>query len=114
MPLGEIEAGVGNSHPKVGILSGALLSIAVCLFRDALRLTTSRTLLFPGDDNASEPIKKVVMPNAQRNLFRTALLNMEPAHVHDLRRTAATGMRRIGVHPHVVSLVYANAPPSGR
>jgi integrase len=45
------------------------------------------------------------MPNAQRNLFRTALLNMEPAHVHDLRRTAATGMRRIGVHPHVVSLV---------
>jgi integrase len=36
---------------------------------------------------------------------------MEPATAHDLRRTAATGMRRIGVAPHVVSQILNHARP---
>src|SRR5262249_3429049 len=47
----------------------------------------------------------VVLPSAQANLFRKVLTKMDPATGHDLRRSAATGMRRIGVQPHVVSLV---------
>jgi integrase len=38
-------------------------------------------------------------------LFRTHLPDLRPATPHDLRRTAATGMRRIGIPPDIVSLI---------
>ena len=62
-------------------------------------------LAFPDRKRPGSPIGKVVLPSAQRNLFRTELASLPPATVHDLRRSAATGMRRIGVPPHVVSQI---------
>jgi integrase len=42
---------------------------------------------------------------AMSALFRNHLPHLERATPHDLRRTAATGMRRIGIAPDVVSLL---------
>ena len=61
-------------------------------------------------DRHGEVINKVVMPSALANVWRTALVGHEPCTVHDLRRTAATGMRRLGVDRDVVSAILNHSP----
>jgi integrase len=81
-----------------------LSSLAVELLRSALARHSQSDLVFPSPDNGT-PLKKVVLPMAMSVLFRNHLPHLQPATPHDLRRTAATGMRRIGVAPDVVSLI---------
>jgi integrase len=82
-----------------------LSPLAVSLFEDAMRLSPSEYLVFPDPNNVELQLRNVVLPTAQANLFRNALPSMEPATAHDLRRTAATGMRRLKVDRDTVGLV---------
>jgi integrase len=88
-----------------------LSDLAVRLFKEAIALSSDADLIFPDPERRSEAIANVTLPTAQANLFRNHLETMEPATAHDLRRTAATGMRRIGVAPHVVSQILNHARP---
>jgi integrase len=81
-----------------------LSNLAVALLSSALATPGRSDLLFPSPDGVT-PIKKVVLPMAMAVLFRNRLPHLLPATPHDLRRTAATGMRRIGVPPEIVSLI---------
>lgn len=67
-------------------------------------------LLVPDPKNDQTPIGKVVLPSAQSTLFRRYLPDIAPATVHDLRRTAASGMRSIGIPPHTISSILNHAP----
>ena len=87
-----------------------LSPLAVRLFHDALAVSRSETRVFPSPADVEAPISNVVLPNGQAHLFRTWLPDAKPAHAHDLRRSAATGMRRIGTAPHVVALVLNHTP----
>jgi integrase len=88
-----------------------LSRLAVELFSAAVALGAGGEFIFADPERPGEPIGKAVLPTAQRGLFHKHLPQLEPATVHDLRRTAATGMRRIGVAPHVVSQVLNHARP---
>jgi integrase len=81
-----------------------LSELAVRLLRTALIINPRGDLVFPASE-AEVPVKKVALPMAMAVLFRKHLPGQPPATPHDLRRTAATGMRRIGVAPDVVSLI---------
>ena len=80
-----------------------LSELAVRLLRAALVTNTKAELIFPAPDGA--PLKKVMLPTAMAALFRSHLPHLQPATPHDLRRTAATGMRRIGIPPEIVALI---------
>lgn len=88
-----------------------LSPLAVRLFQEAIALSGPSAFVFPDADadRAGAPISKVVLPSAQVTLFRNHLAQMEPATAHDLRRSAATGMRRLGVAPHVVGMILNHA-----
>jgi integrase len=86
-----------------------LSDLAVRLFKEAIALSTDADLIFPDQDRPGEAIANVTLPTAQANLFRNHLEEMEPATCHDLRRSAATGMRRIGIAPHVVAQILNHA-----
>jgi integrase len=81
-----------------------LSSLSVQLLRSALARPRQNDLIFPSPDSGTS-LKKVVLPVAMSGLFRNHLPHLQPATPHDLRCTAATGMRRIGVAPDVVSLI---------
>ena len=87
-----------------------LSPLAVQLFNEARAGSRSDVWVFPSHDNPHEPIANVVLPNAQRHLFREWLPAVKRAHAHDLRRTAATGMRRIGFSREVTGLVLNHTP----
>jgi len=87
-----------------------LSSLAVQLLRPALERHSQNDLVFPSPDGGA-PLKKVVLPMAMSALFRNHLPDLQPATPHDLRRTAATGMRRIGIAPYVVSLILNHSRP---
>jgi integrase len=78
--------------------------LAIRLFKAALHSSVHGDLVFPAS-NSEMPIKKVVLPMAMATLFRNHLPGLNPATPHDLRRTAATGMRGIGVSPEIVSMI---------
>jgi integrase len=80
-----------------------LSDLAIRLFKAALRSSVNDDQVFAGSDG--EAPKKVVLPMAMATQYRNHLSGLEPATPHDLRRTAATGMRGIGVAPDVVSLI---------
>ncbi len=97
-------------HSKNGSEHRVPLSpLAVSLFKEALTLSGSDHLVFPNPKRTGEPVPDVVLLTAQANLFRTKLSTIEPATAHDLRRTAATGMRRLRVDRDTVSLVLNHA-----
>jgi len=81
-----------------------LSNLALQILESALATTSRGELVFPAPDSEL-PVKKVVLPMAMSVLFRNHLPKLIPATPHDLRRTAATGMRRIGVQPDIVSLI---------
>ena len=102
---------IPEEHSKNGRKHLVPLSpLAVGLFKQALEKSASEWLLFPSTKDVNEPIKNVVLPSAQAHLFRNSLTDIPPATVHDLRRSAATGMRRLGVLPHDVSRILNHAP----
>jgi integrase len=89
-----------NGRRHIVPLSG----LAVALLRAALANGQRCNLVFPSPTNET-PVEKTALPMAMSALFRNHLPDLKPATPHDLRRTAATGMRRIGVSPDIVSLI---------
>jgi integrase len=81
-----------------------LSDLAVRSLRTALRSSAHDDLVFPAPNNEAL-IKKTVLPMAMATLYRKHLPGLKPATPHDLRRTAATGMRGIGVAPEIVSMI---------
>jgi integrase len=81
-----------------------LSNLALQILEAALVASSRSNLVFPSPDGEL-PVKKVALPMAASVLFRNHLPNLIPATPHDLRRTAATGMRRVGVAPDIVSLI---------
>ncbi|RUO98947.1 site-specific integrase [Hyphomicrobium sp.] len=99
---------IPGEHSKNGRQHYVPLShLAVKLFSDARKASAdaSSALIFPSPKNADVPIGNVVLPSAQRDLFVNTLKSMTPATVHDLRRSAATGMRRQGINRDTVGMV---------
>ncbi|HVX35306.1 MAG TPA: tyrosine-type recombinase/integrase [Hyphomicrobium sp.] len=95
-------------HSKNGRRHYVPLSrLAVKLFGEACKASAkaSSPYVFPSPKDSDEPIANVVLPSAQRDLFANTLKNMTPATVHDLRRTAATGMRRLHVDRDTLGMV---------
>lgn len=90
-----------------------LSPLAVALWHKAIELSGESSYVFQNPDpkRSDEPLPGVALPTAQANIFRNHLPEIEPATVHDLRRSAATGMRRIGVAPHVVSQILNHVRP---
>jgi integrase len=85
--------------------------MAVRLFSEAKKLSDSSSVfVFPSPESDEEPIADVVLPSAQRNLFVNRLTSIVPATVHDLRRSAATGMRRQGINRDTVGMVLNHTP----
>lgn len=84
-----------------------LSRLAVSLFGAACKASSnsSSEYVFPSPDDFSKPITNVVLPTAQRNLFLNRLRSLAPATVHDLRRSAATGMRRLRIDRDTVGMV---------
>ena len=68
--------------------------------------------LFPDPTQPAHCISNVALPSAQRHLFEARLPDLVPATAHDLRRTAATGMRRIGI-PHAIVRMVLNHSEQG-
>jgi integrase len=81
-----------------------LSRLAVRLLTLALTANNSGELVFP-TPGLEAPVKKVALPLAMATVFRNHLPHFERATPHDLRRTAATGMRRIGIPPEILSLI---------
>ncbi|MGO4683348.1 tyrosine-type recombinase/integrase [Hyphomicrobium sp. 2TAF46] len=84
-----------------------LSHLAVQLFTEAAAASSDSGSLFvfPSPDDTEHPIADVVLPSAQRDLFVNTLKSTTPATVHDLRRSAATGMRRLGINRDTVGMV---------
>ncbi len=85
--------------------------LAAELFERALKPGYS-SWLFPDPNEPARCISNTAVPSAQRHLFRTRLPDLVPATAHDLRRTAATGMRRIGI-PHAIVKMVLNHSEQG-
>ena len=95
-------------HAKNGRQHYVPLSrMAVRLFSEAKKHCgdASSEFVFPSPDTPEEPIANVVLPSAQRDLFVNTLKAVTPATVHDLRRSAATGMRRLRIDRDTVGMV---------
>lgn len=80
-----------------------LSPLAVKLIRAAMALSDSKQFLFP---SAIDP-EKTIDPHAPTKAVERSreALGIENFRIHDLRRTAATGMAKLGINPHTVSLV---------
>lgn len=81
-----------------------LSPLAVKLIKAAASLSAdNKQWLFP---SAADP-KKAINPHAPTKALERSrdALNIENFRIHDLRRTAATGMAELGINPHTVSLV---------
>jgi integrase len=94
-----------NRRPHVVPLS----PMAARLFSEAAAIAPASPLVLPGPDGVDLPAAKTVIPTAMANLFRSHLADLPSATPHDLRRTAATGMRALGVPRETVSLVLNHA-----
>lgn len=84
-----------------------LSPLAVDLFKQAISLSDDPDLVF-GEHGA--PPAAPLWPTIQANLFANHLKELTPATVHDLRRSAATGMRRLGATRDVVAQILNHAP----
>lgn len=80
-----------------------LSPLAVKLIRAAMALNENKQWLFP---SANDP-EKTIDPHAPTKAVERSreALGIENFRIHDLRRTAATGMAKLGINPHTVSLV---------
>lgn len=85
------------------------LSTHACLLINSMRaLSGNSAYVLPWARNRGEedlPAPKVAPGSSMRHLFAHHLSQIMAATPHDLRRTAATGMRRLGVPREVVSKV---------
>lgn len=79
-----------------------LSPLAVSLIREAEKLSGDSRYLFPSPtDDAS-----IGSGAATKGLQRARpYIGLADFRVHDLRRTAATGMAELGINPHTISLV---------
>jgi len=99
-------------------LQVALPPHAISLIQEALSLAkgeseTQPPVVFPSPRDRSEAIKPLSLTHAMAKL-RTCI-NVQGAHIHDLRRTGATALtsERLGVPPHVRSQVLGHGSDAG-
>lgn len=79
-----------------------LSALAVDLIKQAADLASDSEFLFPSPKD-DQPIGSMA---ATRAMVRARpILGLDDFRIHDLRRTAATGMAQLGVSPHTISLV---------
>jgi integrase len=79
-----------------------LSPLAVALIKEADTLSADSTYLFPSPKDDASIGSGAATKGMQRARPHIALADFR---VHDLRRTAATGMAELGVNPHTISLV---------
>lgn len=79
-----------------------LSPLAVSLIQEASRLSGDSPYLFPSPKDEAPVGAGAATKGMQRARPTLALANFR---VHDLRRTAATGMAELGISPHTISLV---------
>ena len=79
-----------------------LSPLAVALIKEAEALSADSPYLFPSPKDVA-PIGSGAATKGMQRARPT--LDLVDFRVHDLRRTAATGMRRLGVAPEVVSMI---------
>ncbi len=77
-------------------------TLAVRLIKDAQALSGDSKFLFPSPKDAA-PIGAGAATKGMQRARPT--FDLADFRVHDLRRTAATGMEELGVSPHTISLV---------
>lgn len=88
-----------------------LSGLAMELFNAASRLAGDSEFIFPvrpkssSSDQQLKPLKSDTLSHAMRNDLKTLGLAKIPATPHDLRRTAATHMARIGISERIVGRV---------
>ncbi|MFV0298528.1 MAG: site-specific integrase [Hyphomicrobiaceae bacterium] len=79
-----------------------LSPIAVDLIREAKSLSGESEYVFPSP-KGDQPIGAMA---ATRAMVRARpILGLDDFRIHDLQRTAATGMAQLGISPHTISLV---------
>lgn len=79
-----------------------LSPLAVRLIKEAQRLAGDSKFLFPSPKDAA-PIGAGAATKGMQRARPT--FDLADFRVHDLRRTAATGMAELGISPHTISLV---------
>jgi integrase len=96
----------------------ALPPHAVALIREAMALAKGDDddqppVVFPSPRDKNEAIKPLSLTHAMAKL-RTCI-NVDGAHIHDLRRTGATAMtsERLGISPHIRSQVLGHGSDAG-
>ena len=88
-----------------------LSSLAVELFTAAINLAGENEFVFPSlprsrtGDVKAKPLQAHALSHAMRNDLEAIGLDDAPATPHDLRRTAATHMARIGISERIVGRV---------
>lgn len=84
-----------------------LSSLAVELICEAEALADDSEWLFPSPKRSRTGIRGPIDPHAATKALSRALkfIKVDKFRVHDLRRSAATGMAELGVSPHTISLV---------
>ena len=96
IPPSRMKAGAAHSVP--------LAPMAAALFADAARLALPSAYVFPGKGGAAMDPHSVTRALNRLN----GALGIEGATVHDLRRTVASEMARIGVAESIISRVLAH------
>lgn len=79
-----------------------LSPLAVSLLRDAIAMSGESDFVFPSPKGEG-PIGSGAGTKGMQRARPT--FDMADFRVHDLRRTAATGMAELGISPHTISLV---------
>lgn len=80
-----------------------LSPLAVALIQEAEKLAKDSPFLFPSHLVEGQPIGAGAATKAMQRA--RPILALGDFRVHDLRRTAATGMAELGINPHTISLV---------
>ena len=83
-----------------------LSPLAIDLIQEAHRLSKGSEWLFPnprkvGSINAHAPTRALARARP--------MIGLDDFRIHDLRRTAATGMAKLGIAPHTISLILNHA-----
>jgi integrase len=97
-----------------------LSPLAVELFNAAIKLGTKGEFVFPSLPRSrtgvvkQKPLQAHALSHAMRNDLETLGLDAAPATPHDLRRTAATHMARIGISERIVGRVLSHGTEQRR
>jgi integrase len=98
---------IPSQRAKNGVACGIPLSEAVFLILHLLSTRNAGGLLFPADGNSINPASGISKAHARIARVATEKLGRPMDHwtLHDLRRTVATGLQRLGVRLEVIEAI---------